>query len=483
MRFYIITIARKRRLYYLPLPESQVGFLKYYYYSMGERTRELGILIAGDILVFIGALWLTLVIRYIEFPDAERLSLHLVPFLIFTTGWVVVFYTLGLYDKHTEVLKKLLISRIVHAQIINVVLAGLLFFVIPFGITPKTNLVLYLLISTLLLTWWRLKVFGSLTPTHKNKAVLIADGAEAIELVDEINNNNRYHYSIVRMIDSQMLRTTNDVEQKILHTIERESIDLIIADPRGEAIKQFLPTLFDLSFLKFSFTFMDFNRLYEDTFDRVPTTSLQYEWFISNVSQSTGVVYDSVKRLIDVFGAVVLLIPTMFVLPFIAIAIKLEDKGPLFYAATRVGRYNQPIKLYKFRTKNGSDVGADALKSTLKDTKVGVILRKTRIDELPQLINVLKGDLSFIGPRPEIPELAAVYAEKIPYYNARHLIKPGLSGWAQISNFDVPRGGVDVERTSTKLSYDLFYLKRRSLVLDVQIAIKTVATILMRTGT
>ena len=128
-------------------------------------------------------------------------------------------------------------------------------------------------------------------------------------------------------------------------------------------------------------------------------------------------------------------------------------------------------------------MGADALKSTLVDTKVGIILRKTRLDELPQLLNILRGDLSFIGPRPEIPELASVYASKIPYYNARHLIKPGLSGWAQINNFDVPRGGVDVERTSTKLSYDLFYLKRRSLILDMQIALKTIATILMRTGT
>ena len=194
---------------------------------MGERTRELGILILGDIFIFIVSLWLTLGIRYLEFPNVERLTLHLMPFLIFTAGWILVFYMLGLYDKHTTVLKRLLISRIVHAQVINVVLAGLLFFVIPFGITPKTNLVLYLLISTLLLTAWRLKIFGMLTPSNKNKAILIADGAEAIELVDEINNNNRYQYSIVRMIDSEMLQSTKDVEGKILQMIEKGSIDLI----------------------------------------------------------------------------------------------------------------------------------------------------------------------------------------------------------------------------------------------------------------
>ncbi len=96
---------------------------------------------------------------------------------------------------------------------------------------------------------------------------------------------------------------------------------------------------------------------------------------------------------------------------------------------------------------------------------------------------MLKGDLSFIGPRPEMPALAKVYAEKIPYYSARHYITPGLSGWAQINNFDVPRGGVDIEKTTTKLSYDLFYLRRHSLVLDAQIALKTIAIIIMRSGT
>jgi lipopolysaccharide/colanic/teichoic acid biosynthesis glycosyltransferase len=449
---------------------------------MGERTRELFVLIAGDIIIFVVSLWLTLFVRYLEIPGGDRLAAHIGPFSMFTAAWLLVFYIMGLYDKHTNFLKNLLLSRIAHAQIINVVLAGLLFFIIPFGIAPKTNLVLFLVISTLLLGFWRFRLVGLFAPQSRNKAILIADGAEAIELVDEINNNDRYGYSIVRMIDNEMIQRTPDVEGKLLKLIEREGIDIIVADSKGEAIKHFLPTLFDLSFLRFSFTFVDFHRLYEDTFDRVPVTSLQYDWFISNISQSSGVVYDSVKRTIDVIGAIALIIPAAVLFPFIALAIKLDDRGALFYTTQRIGRYNKPITIYKFRTKNGFDSGAQALNSTLVDTKIGAVLRKTRIDELPQLLNVLWGDLSFIGPRPEIPELAAIYAAEIPHYNARHLIKPGLSGWAQIGNFDVPRGGVDVERTVDKLSFDLFYLKRRSFILDVQIALKTLATILMRTG-
>jgi lipopolysaccharide/colanic/teichoic acid biosynthesis glycosyltransferase len=450
---------------------------------MGERTRELLTLILGDVLLLNVALWLTLFFRYMEIPDSVRFAAHFEPFLIFTIIWIVVFFILGLYDKQTNLLKRLLLSRILYAQVINVVLAATLFFVIPFGIAPKTNLVIYLVVSVLLLTSWRLFILPLLSPKQQHKAILIADGEEAVELVDEINNNDRYNYYFVRIIDSKTLQETPYFEEKLLALVERERIDLIVADSHSEAIRKFLPSLFDLSFLHFAFTYLDFNWLYEDTFDRVPIRCIEYDWFIANISQSKSVMYDAVKRTIDVAGAAFLLIPSVALFPFVAATIKIEDGGPLFYKTTRVGQYNRPITIYKLRTKNGSDFGDRALKSLLVDTKVGAFLRKTRIDELPQLINVLKGDLSFIGPRPEMPALATVYAKEIPYYNARHFLKPGLSGWAQIKNFDVPRGGIDIERTKTKLSYDLFYLERRSLLLDVHITLKTIATIIMRTGT
>lgn len=450
---------------------------------MGERTRELFILILGDIIIFNVALWLTLLVRYFEIPSVERLEAHVPPFMTVSAVWLAVFFILGLYDKHTNLLKRLLLSRILYAQIINVFFAGILFFIIPFGITPKTNLVIYLIISIGLMTAWRLMVVPMLSTKQQHKAILIADGAEAIELADEINNNDRYNYYFVRIIDAKTLESTADFEAKLLKLIEKEKIQLIVADSRSEAIGNFLPVLFDLSFLHFAFTFLDFNRLYEDTFDKVPVSCIQYDWFISNISQSKSAIYDAVKRAIDMVGALALLFPAALLLPFAALAIKLEDRGPLFYTTTRIGQYNKLITIYKLRTKNGLDAGDRALKSTLVDTKVGKILRMSRIDELPQLINVLKGDLSFIGPRPEMPALASVYAKEVPYYNARHFLKPGLSGWAQINNFDVPRGGIDVERTKVKLSYDLYYLERRSLLLDAQIALKTLATIVMRTGT
>jgi lipopolysaccharide/colanic/teichoic acid biosynthesis glycosyltransferase len=450
---------------------------------MGERTRELFILILGDIIIFNVALWLTLLVRYFEIPTMSRLESHVPPFLTVSAVWLALFFILGLYDKHTNLLKRLLLGRILYAQILNVIIAAALFFVIPFGITPKTNLVIYLIISIALMTSWRLLIVPILSPKQQHKAILIADGKEAIELADEINNNDRYNYYFVRIIDASTLEHTTDFEAKLLKLIEKEKIELIVADSRSEAVGNFLPVLFDLSFLHFAFTFLDFNRLYEDTFDKVPVSCIQYDWFISNISQSKSAIYDAIKRAIDIVGASLLLFPAALLFPFVALAIKLEDKGPLFYTTTRVGQYNKLITIFKLRTKNGLDAGDRALKSTLVDTRVGKLLRMSRIDELPQLLNVFMGDLSFIGPRPEMPALAEVYAKEVPYYNARHFLKPGLSGWAQINNFDVPRGGIDVERTKVKLSYDLYYLERRSLLLDMHIALKTLATIIMRTGT
>lgn len=450
---------------------------------MGERTRELFILIVGDIIVFNVALWLTLTVRYLELPSQELLATHVPPFATFSGIWLVVFFILGLYDKHTNLLKRLLVNRILYAQVINVIAAAVLFFVLPFGITPKTNLLLYLIISIALMTAWRLLLLPALTPRHQHKAILIAEGPAAIELADEINNNDRYNYYFVRIIDAKTLDTTDDFEGKLLSLIERDRVSLIVVDSHSEAIRACLPTLFDLSFLHFAYTFLDFHRLYEDTFDRVPLEGIRYDWFIANISQTKSAVYDAVKRCIDIVGAVALLLPSLIIFPLVALAIKIEDKGPLFYTTTRVGQFNRPVTIFKLRTKNGTDAGSAALNSSLTDTKVGTVLRKTRIDELPQLINVLRGDLSFIGPRPEMPALASVYAKEVPYYNTRHFLKPGLSGWAQINNFDVPRGGIDVERTKMKLSYDLFYLERRSILLDIHITLKTIATILRRTGT
>lgn len=450
---------------------------------MGERTRELFILVAGDMVCFSAGLWLTLAFRYFSWPQSELLASHFGPFSLLAVIWIFVFFISGLYDKHTTYLKQSLKSRIILAQIINVFVAAAFFFALPLGIAPKTNLVIYLVISVVLVLSWRLRLFDLFAPRARHRAILIADGAEAIELVDEVNNNDRYHYSFVRIIDARAAERTSDLATKLLSLIDTENITIIVANPRSAHTEAILPVLFERAFLKFEFTFLDFNKVYEETFDRVPVSALSHNWFIANISQTRTIGYDLIKRMVDIVGALVMLVPCTVLFPLIALAIRIEDRGPIFYITERIGQFNAMITIFKFRTMTGTDHGSSALRSELRVTKIGAFLRKTRLDELPQLWNVLRGDLSFIGPRPEMPSLASVYAREIPYYNARHFIKPGLSGWAQINNFDVPRGGVDVERTKSKLALDLYYLRRRSLMVDAHITMKTIATLLMRTGT
>ena len=457
---------------------------------MGERTRELIILVLGDILCFTLALWLTLMVRYLEWPSLERLESHLGPFMILGAIWLFIFYIAGLYDKHTVFLKSLLFSRIINTQVVNMLVAAFIFIIIPFGIAPKTNLFIYLIISIILITWWRLTLFNYFSPKNKHKAILIADGPEAVELVDEINNNDRYNYTFIRIIDERTATNTPDFEEKLLRLINQEGVKIIVANPRGEHIERILPTLFNLAFLEFEFTFLDFYKLFEDTFDRVPLSALRYDWFITHVSQSKSLVYDVTKRGIDIVFSILIGLVFLIMLPFIYVMVKIEGRiGSLFMVQQRIGQFNKPVSVLKLQTMTKNDAASSTWtkedeKKGNEITKVGALLRKMSVDEIPQIWNILKGEMSLIGPRNDIAGLGARLAEEMPYYNIRNFVKPGVSGWAQthqhyMGNNISPQS---LEESRVRLSYDLYYVKNRSLMLDLEITFRTIKTLLSRFG-
>lgn len=455
---------------------------------MGERTRELLILVVGDICIIAISLWLTLFIRYAEIPSGALWELHVGPFSLLAAIWLFIFYIAGLYDKHTVFLKNQLLSRIINAQLVNILIAALVFLIVPFEIAPKTNLVIYLIISLAGLSIWRLKLFNYFSPKQKHKAILIADGEEAIELVDEINNNDRYNYSFVRIIDEQAAGSIDNFETKLLDLIEREAIEIIVANPKGGQIERALPALFEKSFLQYQFTFIDFYKVYEDTFDRVPLSALRYDWFITHVSQSKSLVYDFVKRSIDIVGSLVLGSLFLLALPVIYAAIKIEGKQEkVFMKQQRLGQFNQPVEVVKLQTMTVNDATSstwtpeDAAQGN-QITKVGEVLRKLSLDEVPQIWNILKGEMSLIGPRNDIVGLGARLAEEIPYYNIRNFVKPGVSGWAQthqqyMGDNISPQS---IEESRERLAYDLYYIKNRSFMLDLEITLRTIKTVLSR---
>lgn len=456
---------------------------------MGIRTRELAILLAGDIFFFFVALWITLAVRYLSLPNNELFYEHLVPFAILSLAWIFVFYIAGLYDKHTIILKRRLFDLILNAQLLNILLAAVFFFAIPyFGIAPKTNLAIYLVTSSCLILLWRLYLFHFFAPKKKYKALIIAEGEEAEEVVREVNNNNRYDFTVVRMVEYDLISSTPDFQAKLLTVIEQENISIVIADPRSPYIADFLPTIFNLTFLHTRFAFLDFHQVYEDIFDRIPLSCLRYDWFLANVSQTSKQVYDILKRLIDILGSIVMGAFFLVLLPFVYLAIKLDDGGEVFITQRRIGKYNRPMTVYKVRTmttnKSASAEWTTEEKQTNKVTRVGTFLRTTSIDELPQMLNILKGELSLIGPRNDIEGLGVRLAEAIPYYNIRYFITPGVTGWAQ-TNQRYAAGNISpqsIEESRVRLAYDLYYIKNRSFMLDISIALRTIKTLLSRFG-
>ena len=443
------------------------------------NKKEAAVLFIGDIILLYLALWLTLLLRYGVLPSSESWHLHIYPFTILFVVWITVFFIAGLYEKHTLILRRRLPSILLKVQIINSALAVVFFYFIPyFNITPKTNLFIYLVLSFSLISGWRVFGVSIFGVRRKQKAILIGSGEELVELKREVNGNSRYNLTFVSSIDLDEVAAL-DFEDEILNTIYSENIKTIVIDLKNEKIEPILPQLYNLIF--FHVHFLDKYKVYEDIFDRIPLSLVGYNWSIENISKSSHIGYDVLKRGMDMTISIITGIISLILYPFIYIAIKIDDGGPLFFKAERVGENNHKIMLVKFRSMSTKSSG-DGIEKEAYVTRVGKILRKLRIDEIPQLWNVFRGDISLVGPRPETPSLVKLYEKEIPYYNVRHLIKPGLSGWAQIYHKEHPHHGVAVSETKQKLSYDLFYIKKRSLILDVKIALKTIKTLLSREG-
>lgn len=439
------------------------------------HKRKAGLLLVGDFVVFISSLWITLYARYVQVPSQEVFFAHLQPFSLLFVVWVLVFFISGLYEKQGTIFRGELPQLLIKSQVVNIVIAIAFFYFIPwYGISPKTTLFLYVLVSLVLILIWRMYGYFAVVPSTKERAIIIGSGLEMNELVTEIRRRTDYNIELVDVIDISKVEP-----ETLLERIKTKQTSLIIVDLYNPQAEFVLPYLYNLLFSQIRFISMD--RIYEDVFDRVPLSLVTHSWFLENISTQPKFLYGAVKRLMDIVLACILGIISLVMYPFVAIAIKLDDGGPLFITQERVGANGRPIRIWKFRSMSRNEEDLSRGQQN-KITRFGAFLRKTRIDELPQLWNVILGDLSLIGPRPELPSGVVLYEKEISYYGIRHLIKPGLSGWAQLYHENHPHHGLAVEETKEKLSYDLYYLKNRSVFLDFNIALKTIKKLLSREG-
>jgi exopolysaccharide biosynthesis polyprenyl glycosylphosphotransferase len=224
--------------------------------------------------------------------------------------------------------------------------------------------------------------------------------------------------------------------------------------------------------------------LYEEMTGRVPIHHLDSDWIVRSFVDEVRVsgFYDLFKRVVDIVGGLAGMVILALLFPFLALAVAIDSGFPVFYSQLRLGKGGSIFRIYKFRSMYQKVELEKNTRTTMENdprvTRVGNFLRKSRLDELPQFWNVLRGDMSLVGPRAEVPDLVAEYQKQIPFYRARLLVKPGLTGWAQINYGYV----ASVTETGIKLEYDLYYIKHRTISMDIQIILRTIGTVIRRTG-
>lgn len=441
------------------------------------------ILIIGDILTLYISLFLALFIRfYGNFTKTTYIN-HVFYFSIAYAMWLIMIFSFKLYENNNPIKKtNELIISIAYFSIINLFLSVLYFYIIPNDfITPKTILILDIFIFGILFFFWR-KLINKIIYRYNTKinCLIITNNPE---LISGIKQKPELELNVKKYINPNgqiNIFESENVDLNNINTLLQENkIQTIVIDDELLFNKNISDAL--LKSLKLKIEIIKSSDFYEIFLGKVAIRNINHVWILSNFNENKKFVFDFLKNLSDKIFICVFLIISIIIVPFIILAIIIDSKGPVFFSQIRTGKNGKVFLAIKFRSmkidaeKSGPQW---ATENDSRTTRVGKFLRKTRLDEIPQFINILKGEMSLIGPRPERPEFIQMLEKEIPFYNQRLLVKPGLTGWAQIN---YPYGN-SIEDTLEKLEYDLYYIKNRSFALDISIVLKTINTILKGGG-
>ncbi|MFN3432525.1 MAG: sugar transferase [Candidatus Sericytochromatia bacterium] len=332
---------------------------------------------------------------------------------------------------------------------------------------------------------WRLATFRSFAAVPSRWVVIVGANSVGAAMAEEIRRSPQSGYRVVGFVDDDPTKQNRlyaglpvlGVYGRLPALTEALSLDAVVIRSADLTCQQAL-----VDCIERGASVLTMAGLYERLSARIPVPLIDAGWFISELRAGQRRLYRAARRSLDVAIALVGLVGTGLLFPLLAIAIKLGGgPGPIIYAQRRVGLRGAEFTIYKFRTMRQDAEREGAAWAKERDdrvTPVGNLLRRTRLDELPQFWNVLKGDMSVVGPRPERPEFTKLLAQEIPFYNRRHMVPPGLTGWAQVM---FPYGA-SVEDSLEKLQYDLFYIKNRSFYLDLKIMAKTVRVMVNKIG-
>lgn len=348
----------------------------------------------------------------------------------------------------------------------------------------------YLAINLSLFVWRYAYIVLIATPRFFKKVVLIANSSELDTIIESLQKSDP-NYKVLGYVNTDTMPYSNGIYKnieeieinelsKVISELSISEIVIACPDESGITVDLYNELIY---LLENGIAIREYTQVYEEISYRVPVQHVAkdfYRYFpFSRNNQNK--LYLFFHRILDLLFAILGLTFGLLISPFILIGNLIGNRGPLFYSQIRVGKNGKHFKIYKLRSMvvNAEKSGAQfAEKNDARVTKFGNFLRRSRFDEIPQFINVILGNMSVIGPRPERPVFVQELSEKIPFYEVRHIVKPGVTGWAQVNaNY-----GNTYEHALEKLQYDLYYIKRRSIFLDITIVIKTLSTIIFFRG-
>jgi sugar transferase (PEP-CTERM system associated) len=437
--------------------------------------------------VIISAVYLRVGVKGAPYELIEKHGYYKAGFA--TVFCLAAFYLFDLYDFVVMHDRHELVLRLVQALGLAWIALAISFYAYPVLMLGRSISLIALPMALALMVGWRISIHWFLGhPDFGERILIVGAGNLAVEVARQVLDRPDAGYRIVgfvgtdsellgkSLINPRVIGLTEDLDE----IVKREGIDRIVV-AMGERRGQ-LPTdkLLKLS-LAGDVSIEEGATFYERVTGRVSLDMIRPSWLIftgrGRQVRLAAITRSGVHRLVALTGAVL----SLPLVVLTAILIKIDSRGPVFYKQERVGKNGRPFVLTKFRSMRLDAENAGPIWASKRDertTRVGRIIRKIRVDEIPQFWNILRGEMSFVGPRPERPHFVAQLAQQIPYYEQRHLIAPGLTGWAQIK---YPYGASS-EDARQKLQYDLFYIKNHSLFLDAIILFETIKIILFGRG-
>lgn len=411
-------------------------------------------------------------------------------FLLVPLPWLIVAALNELYNMQVMEDREATLIALGRVTLLILLAYLVIYFPAPRRLLPRLFIIYFGLVSFGLVGTWRMAyiLLASRSP-FRRRALVLGAGWAGQTIVDAVRENASSLYHLVGFVDDDptkrghiiedlpVIGTRHDLTSLVGEGEISEVILAITRDVDGELLQELM------SCQEHGVQIIPMSVLYETITGRVPVEHIGDSWYVALPLQHPGAggLFSLWKRVVDITLATAGLLLFALLFPFIAVALYLDSPGPIFFRQERVGKGGRVYQVTKLRTMVTDAERHGAVWAQQNDprvTRVGRILRKTRLDELPQFINVLQGDMSVVGPRPERPEFVAELETQIPFYRLRHAVKPGMAGWALIHS----GYAASVEETLVKLQYDLYYVKHQSFYLDVLILLRTLAAVFMFRG-